>query len=152
MTAAAAAGSGDTHPHSAEPVFLDTSAIYAVFDADDSNHARAAGAWTALISSDAVLHTTNYVLVELIALLQNRLGSQAVELLHEFVLPWVGVVWVDQALHREGQLAFRTARRRDLSLVDCVSFVTMRSVGIRRSFTVDSHFAEQGFETLPSPA
>lgn len=40
------------------------------------------------------------------------------------------------------------AGRRDLSLVDCSSFVTMRRLGIKKAFALDEHFREQGFELL----
>ena len=42
-----------------------------------------------------------------------------------------------------------SARRQDLSLVDCTSFAVMRSLGLRRAFTLDPHFAEQGCEVVP---
>ncbi len=133
-----------------EPVFLDTSALYAIFDRDDAHHDGAARAWEQLVTSDAVLLTTNYVLVEMIALLPRRLGAQAVEALHEHVLPWVRVIWVDEALHREALAALRIAARRDLSLVDCVSFIAMRRHGLRAAFTTDRHFGGQGFRVLPA--
>ena len=41
------------------------------------------------------------------------------------------------------------ARRRDLSLVDVVSFLVMRREGLTRAFTLDPHFSEQGFECIP---
>jgi predicted nucleic acid-binding protein len=45
--------------------------------------------------------------------------------------------------------ALLTANRRQLSLVDCVSFEMMRRLGIKTAFTYDRHFSEQGFECLP---
>lgn len=131
-------------------VFVDTSALYAVFDGDDEGHAAAARAWQGLIRADAPLHTNSYVLVELNALLQSRLGVNAVEALATHVLPWVNVVWVDHTLHAQAVAALLVARRRDLSLVDCVSFAVMRRLGLRRAFTLDSRFAEQGFAVLPA--
>ena len=41
------------------------------------------------------------------------------------------------------------ANRRQLSLVDCSSFETMRRVRIEKVFTFDEHFREQGFEVIP---
>jgi predicted nucleic acid-binding protein len=130
-------------------VYLDTSALYALFDADDSAHQSAAKAWQHLITSSAPLHTSNYVLVELSTLLQRRLGLGAAATLESHVLPWVSVLWTDGALHAQAISGLLVARRRDLSLVDCVSFATMRRLGLRRAFTLDHHFAEQGFEVLP---
>lgn len=133
-----------------EPVFLDTSGLYAVFDGDDSSHQASAEAWNALLASEASLHTSNYVLVELTALLQRRLGSAAVEALAGYVLPWVRVEWVDERVHEQALAGLLAVRRRDLSLVDSASFVIMRRSGIRRALTVDRHFAQQGFEVIPA--
>ena len=131
-------------------VFLDTSALFAVFHRDDADHDAAARAWERLIRSDSSLHSTNYVLVELSTLLQKRLGVDAVDALATYVLPWVNVTWIDEPLHARSMAGVLTARRRDLSLVDCASFAAMRRLGLRRVFTFDTHFAEQGFEVLPA--
>ena len=131
-------------------VFLDTSALFAVFHRDDADHDPAARTWEGLIRSDSSLHSTNYVLVELTTLLQKRLGVDAVDALATYVLPWVNVTWIDESLHTRSMAGVLTARRRDLSLVDCASFATMRKLGLRRVFTLDAHFAEQGFEVLPA--
>ena len=32
---------------------------------------------------------------------------------------------------------------------DCVSFETMRRLGIKNAFALDRHFSEQGFECVP---
>ena len=129
-------------------VFLDTSALYALFDADDSACSAAGRVWRALATIDTSLHTSNYVLLELSALLQRRLGLGAVDALAAYVLPWVHVTWVDQALHAEAVAGLLAARQRDLSLVDCASFAVMRRLGLRRVFTFDQHFAMQGLEVL----
>lgn len=131
-------------------VFLDAAALYCLFDADDQSHEKTVQTWSALLGSDAPLHSSNYVMLELTAVMQRRLGVAAVDALSTYVLPWVNVVWVGEALHAQGVAGLLAARRRDLSLVDCVSFAVMRSLGLRRAFTLDPHFVEQGFETLPS--
>lgn len=135
-----------------EGVFADTSALYAAFDADDHRHQLAAQQWRNLLESDVPLHTSNYVVLELTTLLQMRLGVSAADALLTYVLPWIHMEWVDGGLHDKGTAAVLAARRRDLSLVDCTSFAVIRSLGLRRVFTFDPHFAEQGFEALPAPA
>ncbi|MCL5736219.1 MAG: PIN domain-containing protein [Actinobacteria bacterium] len=132
-------------------VFLDTSALFAAFDTHDSMHPAVAAAWEVLLSSGCPLHTTNYVAVELITLLQRRFGPHAVDALTSYVLPWVNFTWVVESLHVQAMASLMAARRRDLSLVDCASFVVMRRLGLRRAFTLDRHFEEQGFEVLPAP-
>jgi predicted nucleic acid-binding protein len=130
-------------------VFLDTSGLFAVFHSDDVHHTRAALVWQTLAEDDVPLHTSNYVLVELASLLQRRLGLGAVDALSSHVLPWVHVLWVDEALHAQAVAGVLAAQQRDLSLVDCASFAAMRRLGLRRAFAFDSHFAGQGFEALP---
>jgi predicted nucleic acid-binding protein len=131
-----------------EGVFLDTSGLFAVFHRDDLRHDVAREAWQQVARGDSPLHTSNYVLVELASLLQGRLGLGAVDALQTHVLPWVNVVWIDASLHAQAVAGALAARQRDLSLVDCASFAVMRRLGLRRAFTFDQHFAEQGFEVI----
>lgn len=130
-------------------VFLDTSGLYAVFDRDDANHAKAKDVWVEWLREPAVLLTNNYVLLETSALLQHRIGMTAVRALHEEVMPLIQVDWVSEQQHRSGMEAMLTAARRKLSLVDCVSFQTMRNRGVHTAFCFDAHFREQGFATKP---
>ena len=67
-------------------VFVDTSALYALLDRDDQNHASAAAIWSDLIGRSASLVCTNYVLVEAFALVQHRLGMDAVRTLENDIL------------------------------------------------------------------
>jgi len=130
-------------------IFLDTSALYAVLDADDEHHESAKRAWTDLIEREERLVCSNYVLVETFALVQHRLGMEAVRTLQEDILPMLHVEWVDESTHRAGVTAMLTAARRKLSLVDCISFEVMRQLGIKTAFTFDPHFVEQGFQCIP---
>jgi uncharacterized protein len=130
-------------------IFLDTSGLYAVFDRDDANHAQARAAWVDWLRESTVLLTNNYVLVETTALLQHRIGVAAVRALHEEVMPLLQVDWVTEEQHRSGMEAVLAASRKKLSLVDCMSFQTMRNCGVRTAFSFDAHFREQGFVTKP---
>lgn len=132
-----------------EPVFLDTSALYALLDGDDVSHPAVSEAWRSLLISEAPLHTSSYVLVELEALLQRRLGLVAVDALTTFVLPWVSITWVDERVHEQATAALLGAGRRDVSLVDHASFIIMRKLGVRTAFTLDGHFTQQGFGVVP---
>ena len=129
-------------------VFVDTSALFAVLDADDGAHSQADGIWRRLLTREEVLLTSNYVLVETFALVQRRLGMDAVETLSTVVTPVLNVHWVDEAVHGRAVTAALAARRRKLSLVDCVSFDIMRRLGVERCFAFDAHFEEQGFDCL----
>lgn len=126
-------------------VFVDTSALFALLDADDAGHDLAFPAWSGGIDECAGFVTTNYVVVETIALAQRRLGTHTARTLIDEMLPMIDTIWVTDADHSTGLSLVLMAARRRLSLVDCVSFTVMRRLGIRDYLGVDPHFEEQGF-------
>jgi predicted nucleic acid-binding protein len=130
-------------------IFVDTSALYAAVNAQEDNHQRAKEGWDELARRREVPVTSNYVLLETVALLGHRLGMQAVRIFQTEFAPILRVHWVDEALHDRAVAALLTAGERRLSLVDCVSFELMRRIGIDTAFTFDAHFAKQGFRCLP---
>ena len=129
-------------------VFVDTSALLAVLHGSDAHHARAARIWTTLLERDTDFVSTNYVLVETSALLQSRFGLDAVRDLVDTITPLLRVAFVTEDVHAAALAALFAARRRQLSLVDCVSFATMRRLSVTRAFAFDPHFAQQGFELV----
>jgi predicted nucleic acid-binding protein len=131
-------------------VFADTSAFLALLDGDEAHHAAAGTAWADLLQRDEPIVTTSYVLVETYALVERRLGLDAVRGFTADFVPLLEVVWVDAALHAMGVGALLAARRRALSLVDCVSFEAMRQRHIVSAFAVDPDFGTQGFEVVPA--
>ncbi|MGH9489063.1 MAG: type II toxin-antitoxin system VapC family toxin [Terriglobales bacterium] len=131
-------------------VFADTSGLYAVMDSGDAGHPRAAAVWRELLRGPEPLLTTNYVFVEMMALVQARLGLDAVRDFLADMAPVLGLIWVDEPLHRAAARSLILAARRGLSFVDCVSFAAMEQAGARKAFTLDHHFREQGFEVLPT--
>lgn len=130
-------------------MFVDTSALYALLSRTDENHRAAAAAFPELRRRGPLV-THNYVVVEAAALVHRRLGSAAVRALLDDLLTPVEVVWVDPDLHAVAQAVFLAgARRRGVSLVDRVSFETMRRHGIAAAFAFDPDFASEGFELIP---
>jgi|SRR5712691_4821976 len=126
--------------------FADTSALYAVLDRDDENHLTARATWDLLLKGGAILVTSNYVLVETCALVQRRLGLDALRILQDDIFPLLTVEWISRAQHDSAIAVVLSAGRKGLSLVDCVSFGLMRSAGLRKAFAFDRHFVEQGFD------
>ena len=126
-------------------VYADTSGLYALLDAGDGRHNEAATIVRSLLGDGALLVTTNYVVTELTALVQNRLGLDVALRVHRGLLPALEVVFVDRALHERAVAAWTVARRRGLSLVDCAGFELMRDLGVVNALAFDRHFEEQGF-------
>jgi len=129
--------------------FVDTSGLYAVLDRDDGLHDRAAAGWRDVIERSVPLITHSYVLVETVALAQRRLSMAAVRALRDDIIPILDVVWVDERLHEVAMTALLAAGRRDVSLVDWVSFELMRHRGVPQAFAFDDRFVEQGFALYP---
>ncbi|HEV8634070.1 MAG TPA: PIN domain-containing protein [Chloroflexota bacterium] len=132
--------------------FVDSSGLMAVFDANDPRRAAAETVLRRLRAEDALLVSTNYVVLETWSIAQRRFGLQAVRTLQADILPLLVVQWVDEQIHAAAVAALFASGRRQLSLVDCTSLEVMRRLGISRVFAFDPHFAEQGFEVLPEGA
>jgi predicted nucleic acid-binding protein len=131
-------------------IFVDTSALYALLDADDANHPHARQAWQQWLEQPAHFVCSNYVLVETIALIQRHLGIVAVRRFQEELLPIFQIRWIEADLHRAAMSALLTVDRRQLSLVDCTTLELMRRLGLRVIFAFDGHFTEYGFTCLPA--
>ena len=128
--------------------FVDTSAIIAVLNADDRFHKEAKVIWQRELNIDTSLITTNYVLLETTALLQHRIGLRAVDVFYSEISPVLEIEWVDRDAHHAAMTSVLTSGRRQLSLVDCVSFEVIRRRSVDCCFTFDKHFSEQGFRLL----
>ena len=127
-------------------VFVDTSALYALLDADDDGHDRAMRGRDAV--ADDVLVTHSYVVAETISLVRRRLGAEAAVRVIDELLPALDIVDVDGQLREAATRAFRAAVRSSTSFVDQTSFVFMRQQEIVRAWALDADFATAGFELV----
>lgn len=125
-------------------ILLDTSAIYALADQADANHARAQSLFEQAIDNRETLLVHSYLLAEAAALLQHRLGlSVALRFLREATA--FQSHWITSQDHREAVELLARRGKRGLSLVDCTSFVVMRRLGVERAFAFDADFLREGF-------
>lgn len=132
-----------------EKIFVDTSALYATIVIKDNDYETAISTWESLMEQGEALITNNYVLVECFALLQSRLGVESIRQLQSKIVPLLQIDWIGEQQHTSSVNDVFIANRRQLSLVDCSSFETMRRLGIRKVFSFDEHFREQDFEVIP---
>jgi len=101
--------------------------------------------WPSLLDNDINLATTNYVVVETMALLQKKIGVEAARLWHKDILCLLDVCWIDEDLHQRALELWLNLGGKRLSLIDCVSFITMHSLQIERAFCFKPYFAHHGF-------
>jgi hypothetical protein len=129
-------------------IFLDTSAIYALADSGDRNHLRAVELFRQVLDSGEIILTQSYILVEAAALLQHRLGlASALQFLQDAEA--FETHWVTSEDHRAGTDLLAERGQRQLSLVDCVSFLVMRQRGARQALAFDEDFEREGFIIYP---
>lgn len=128
-------------------VFVDTSAIFAILDEDDSNHPDAQRRLRALRGEDLVTHT--YVVVESLALIGRRLPWRATRTLIDAILPILDVEPVSASLHGTALAAYRESPSAHPSFVDHTSFAFMRMADIGYAFAYDRDFVERGFAPPP---
>jgi predicted nucleic acid-binding protein len=130
-------------------VFVDTSAFLAILDADDARHGSAADAWTRIVESEDSILTSNYVVLECIALLHSRFGTTAARRFVEDMTPAVEIAWVDRAVHDAAvAAALAGPGKGGPSLVDCVSFELIRRLGVEKVLAYDRHFRSRGYDSV----
>ena len=132
-------------------IFFDTSAFLALLDRNDIFHKKAIAEWKKILYKSQNSTTNSFVLLESIAVIQRRLGVEAVRELRENILPHLYLDWLDEPQHEKALDTVLSTNHRQLSLVDISAFATMRRLGINKVFTFDKHFAEQGFDLIPAP-
>jgi predicted nucleic acid-binding protein len=133
----------------ARRTFVDTSAYFALLDADDANHAQARTISERLIAEGWRLFTTSFVLAETHALLLNRLSHQiATRFLRDMEQSPTTLIWATpRDVHRAKAIIYQY-EDKDFSLTDATSFAVMERLRIPSAFTFDRHFAQYGLTVL----
>jgi len=131
------------------PVFVDTSALYALLVEGDENHDAAVQAAASLRAAGVGLATSSFVVLETVALLQARIGIGAVRAFYLDMLPLMEVVWVDRALLDRAMGGLLAASLRRVSLTDWTSIALMQERGWTAAFAFDEDFARQGVDLIP---
>jgi predicted nucleic acid-binding protein len=124
------------------PCFVDTSAFYALLDADDPHHGKSIGIFTQLGRSGTRLVTSNHVLFETYSLILSRLGRwMAQSWLEKLNMPVERTTPEDE---RRAIQIVQQYRDKDFSLVDASSFALMKRLRLRQAVAFDRHFRQYG--------
>ncbi|MFN6518416.1 MAG: type II toxin-antitoxin system VapC family toxin [Nostoc sp. CreGUA01] len=96
--------------------------------------------------------TTNYVIAELVALLNSPLRiprPRIFEIVDAIkTVPYVGVIHIDEVTDTTAWELCKSRPDKAWSLVDCTSFISMQQLGIQEALTTDQHFEQAGFIRL----
>lgn len=128
-------------------VFLDTVGLLALWDSSDQWHEAASNA-LAKLGSGVVTVTTSFVMLECGNAASRRPYRHLVDALRikleqsdKLIIPTESD-W-ERAWHE-----YRLGKAGDAGIVDYISFIVMRRLGISDAFTNDRHFRAAGFNTL----
>lgn len=130
-------------------VFADTSGWANYFVRTEPFYESAVAMMRQWHASGARLITTNYVLLELVALMTSPLRvprPQQIKIIEAIqTATWVELIHIDPTLHEEAWRLLTKRPDKEWSLVDCSSMVVMARRGITEAFTSDHHFEQAGF-------
>ena len=121
-------------------VLWDSSAILALLDADDADHARAVDVARRIVVEHRPVFITNYIEAEAHALLLRKLGRTVAR---QWLL--AGGLPVVTVLPAEEQRAKDILARhldKDWTLCDAISFAVLDARRVSRAFTFDHHFRQ----------
>ncbi|MEK7091280.1 MAG: PIN domain-containing protein [Patescibacteria group bacterium] len=131
-------------------VFLDTGALIAVHDENDSYWKEALEKLKRLRKSSPVFVTTDYVVDETYTGLLKKAGYGSVM---EFDKTLSEGRWHIERMNEgrfvRAQEVFRRFNKdKEWSFTDCTSYVVMKELKIGTAFTFDQNFVQMGFKIL----
>jgi uncharacterized protein len=136
-------------------LLVDTSGWAQLVDRTEKYHSLTTSIYRRARQQRQRLITTNYIIVELVALLSSPLRIPRPEII-KFIedlrlAPHVEIFHIDASTDEHAWRLLTQRADKDWSLVDCASFVIMEQRGIREALTADHHFEQAGFIRLLKP-
>ena len=132
--------------------FADSSGLAAFADKSQTHHVESGRLVRGVCDRGDHFITTDYVLVELTALLTSPLRipkpTQIAFLETLRSVDWVRVLPIDPTTLAAAWKLWGERPDKTWSLVDCSSFVVMNQLGVTDSLTSDRHFEQAGFVRL----
>lgn len=136
----------------ANKVFIDTSGWANLFIATESYHEQAKQWFQHRRQQNQAMVTTNYVVIELVALLNSPLRIPRPQLFKYVeavrTAPYINLIYIEQTIDSAAWELLKTREDKAWSLVDSTSFIVMQQLGIKEALTTDHHFEQAGFIRL----
>lgn len=131
-------------------LIVDTSALYALVDRNDPNHAIAAAFLRGLTAQDTLL-LSNHVFDEAMTLTKARLGIHValqlgLRLRNSHIIQ---SVTFDEGMEMALWRTFSQYKDKAWSYTDCASLVLAQVRGIQQAFAFDHHFGQMGLVKVP---
>ncbi|MEH2271706.1 MAG: VapC toxin family PIN domain ribonuclease [Nostoc sp.] len=133
-------------------VFIDTSGWANLFIATESYHEQAKQWFQHKRQQNQAMVTTNYVVIELVALMNSPLRVPRPQLFKYVeavrTAPYINLIYIEQTIDSAAWELLKTREDKAWSLVDSTSFIVMQQLGIKEALTTDRHFEQAGFLRL----
>lgn len=128
-------------------VFIDSSALIALWDQDDSNHPAAIEKSQELQKIKAAIFISNIVAGEVLTVLSMKLG---IKLANECgqMLQKINTIFVEENLHRKAWESFQKRTSKNLSFFDYTSLAVIREFNMDKVFTFDRDFKKLGADRI----
>lgn len=137
-------------------MLVDTSGWANLYIPTEDYHSQSVGYFQQVRKQRETLVTTNYVVAELVALLDSPLRIFRPRLFE--IVDSIKTASFVQIIHIDAEtdiVAWQLCKARpdkNWSLVDCTSFVVMQQLGIQQAMTTDQHFEQAGFIRVLKPS
>jgi predicted nucleic acid-binding protein len=133
-------------------IFVDTSGGGNLIDISQPYHHPAVQIYQKITTQKYQLITTNYIVVELVALLSSPLHIPRNKII-AFVnglkqSSYVKIIHIDSTIDDLTWQLLVKRQDKDWSLVDCSSFIVMEQYKLTEALTTDHHFEQAGFIRL----
>ncbi|MEK7541546.1 MAG: PIN domain-containing protein [Patescibacteria group bacterium] len=122
-------------------VFADSNFFIAFFNPADSLHPRAVAAAKKLYQDDAVLVISNFIFLEVVTVISQRVGRGAALRVGAHLLNdprKIEVIHIDPILQDSAWRIFQSISVKDAGFVDCSILAVLRAEDIRSLLTFDA--------------
>ncbi|GMU24870.1 MAG: hypothetical protein AMXMBFR13_49410 [Phycisphaerae bacterium] len=126
-------------------VFLDTVGLLALWDVGDAWHTQAEQAFSEQVAAGTFFTTTSYILLECGNAAARRPYRSEPHLLRLELEAAGALLRPTEQDWEQAWEAYRCGGAAQAGIVDHVSFVVMRRLGVTTAFTNDHHFRAAGF-------
>jgi len=129
-------------------IFVDTSAFVALNVSTDSQYDKAVDLVDRFREKQPKYITSNYIIAEAITIISQKASHQRAIRFYEEDLNNILIIRISPETEIEAFETFKKLTSKNVSFVDCTSFALMREMNIKKAFSFDTHFKQQGFKLL----
>ncbi|ASJ15629.1 DNA-binding protein [Thermococcus chitonophagus] len=133
-------------------VYLDTSAIIALFNSRDENHEKAINYFENAVRSGSIFVLSRPVLAEYLNGLSKHYNKTVAMEHYQALISSKFIHFekeTEEDWERAWEIFFRYLDQKGIDIVDSLSFAIMERLKLRKAFTFDNDFRIHGFDVVP---